>query len=81
VLSWQITEGHIDVHGQFEPERLVGSFFIEPQAATMSFAGKKEGFTPYSPETRTLAVKCRVDQRLRTKLRTGRIQRIVLLSG
>jgi hypothetical protein len=45
VLSWQITEGHIDVHGQFEPERLVGSFFIEPQAATMSFAGKKEGFT------------------------------------
>ena len=45
VLSWQITEGHIDVHGQFEPERLVGKFFIEPQAATMSFAGKKEGFT------------------------------------
>jgi len=45
VLSWQITEGHIDVHGQYEPERPVGSFFIEPQAATMSFAGKKEGFT------------------------------------
>ena len=45
VLSWQITEGHIDVHGQYEPERLVGSFFIEPQAATMTFAGKKEGFT------------------------------------
>ncbi len=45
VLSWQITEGHIDVHGQYEPERLVGSFFIEPQAATMSFAGKKERFT------------------------------------
>src|SRR5207249_8084734 len=44
-LSWQVTEGHIDVHGQYEPERLVGSFFIEPQAATMSFAGKKEGFT------------------------------------
>ena len=33
VLSWQVTEGHIDVHGQYEPERLVGSFFIEPQAA------------------------------------------------
>jgi len=44
-LSWQITEGHIDVHGQYEPERLVGSFFIEPQTATMSFAGKKEGFS------------------------------------
>ena len=44
-LSWQITEGHIDVHGQYEPERLVGSFFIEPQAAMMSFAGKKQGFT------------------------------------
>jgi hypothetical protein len=29
----------------------------------------------------SFAVKCRVDQRLRTKLRTGRIQRIVLLSG
>jgi hypothetical protein len=45
VLSWQITEGHIDVHGQYEPERLVGSFFIEPQAAMMTFAGKKQGFT------------------------------------
>ena len=45
LLSWQITEGHIDVHGQYEPERLVGSFFIEPQAAMMSFAGKKQGFT------------------------------------
>ena len=45
ILSWQITEGHIDVHGQYEPERLVGSFFIEPQAATMSVAGKKQGFT------------------------------------
>ena len=44
VLSWQITEGHIDVHGQYEPERLVGSFFIEPQAAMMSFAGKKQEF-------------------------------------
>ena len=45
VLSWRISEGHIDVHGQYEPERLVGSFFIEPQAATMSVAGKKQGFT------------------------------------
>jgi len=45
VLSWQITEGHIDVHGQYEPERLVGCFFIQPQAATMSFAGKKEEFS------------------------------------
>ena len=43
-LSWQITEGNIDVHGQYEPERLVGTFFIEPQTATMSFTGKKEGF-------------------------------------
>ena len=45
VLSWEITEGHIDVHGQYEPERLVGSFFIEPQAAMMSVAGKKQAFT------------------------------------
>jgi hypothetical protein len=45
ILSWEITEGHIDVHGQYEPERLVGTFFIEPQAAVMSFAGKREGFT------------------------------------
>ena len=45
VLSWQITEGHIDVHGQYEPERLIGRFFIQPQAATMSFAGKKEEFS------------------------------------
>ena len=45
VLSWEITEGHIDAHGQYEPERLVGSFFIEPQAATMSFAGQREGFS------------------------------------
>src|SRR5258708_4492444 len=41
VLSWEISEGHIDVHGQYEPERLVGSFFIDPQAAVMSVAGKK----------------------------------------
>lgn len=45
VLSWEVTEGYIDVHGQYEPERLVGSFFIDPQAATMSVAGKKQGFT------------------------------------
>jgi hypothetical protein len=44
ILSWEITEGHLDVHGQYEPERLVGTFFIEPQAAVMSFAGKTEGF-------------------------------------
>jgi hypothetical protein len=45
VLSWEITEGYIDVHLQYEPERLAGTFFIEPQMATMSFAGKEEGFT------------------------------------
>lgn len=44
VLSWEISEGHFDVHGQYEPERLLGSFSMEPQAATMSFAGKKQGF-------------------------------------
>jgi hypothetical protein len=44
VLSWEITEGYIDVHGQYEPERFVGNFSIEPQAAMMSFAGKKQGF-------------------------------------
>ena len=44
VLTWEITEGHIDVHGQYEPERFVGRFFIEPQRAMMSFAGKKRGF-------------------------------------
>jgi hypothetical protein len=45
VLSWEITEGHIDVHGQYEPERVVGSFSIEPQAALMSVDGKKQRFT------------------------------------
>ena len=45
VLSWELTEGHIDVHGQYEPERLVGNFFIEPQAAVMSFAGRRQEFT------------------------------------
>jgi hypothetical protein len=45
VLSWEITEGYIDVHGQYEPERLVGSFSIEPQSAMMSVAGKKHEFT------------------------------------
>jgi hypothetical protein len=44
VLSWQITEGHIDVHGQYEPERLVGTFLIQPQATIMSFAGERRGF-------------------------------------
>jgi hypothetical protein len=45
ILSWEITEGHIDVHGQYEPERLAGSFSIEPQAALMRVDGKKQGFT------------------------------------
>jgi len=45
ILSWQISEGHIDVHGQYEPERLIESFFLEPQAAMMSFAGERQGFT------------------------------------
>jgi hypothetical protein len=45
VLSWEITEGSIDVHGQYEPERVVGSFSIEPQAALMSVDGKKQRFT------------------------------------
>jgi hypothetical protein len=45
VLSWEITEGYIDVHGQYEPERVVGSFSIEPQAALMSVDGKKQRFT------------------------------------
>ena len=45
VLSWEVTEGYIDVHGQYEPERLVGTFTIEPQAAMMSVAGKKQAFT------------------------------------
>ena len=44
VLSWEITEGYIDVHGQFEPQRLVGTFSIQPQAATMNFAGETRGF-------------------------------------
>ena len=44
VLTWEITEGYIDVHGQYEPERSVGNFSIEPQVAMMSFAGKKQGF-------------------------------------
>ena len=44
VLSWEITEGHIDVHGQYEPERRVGEFLIEPQAAVMSFAGRRQEF-------------------------------------
>lgn len=45
VLSWEITEGHFDVHGQYEPERLVGNFSIEPQRAVMTFGGKNQGFT------------------------------------
>jgi len=45
VLSWEITEGSIDVHGQYEPERGVGSFSIEPQAALMSVDGTKQRFT------------------------------------
>ena len=45
VLSWEISEGHFDVHGQYEPERQIGTFSIEPQAAIMSVGSKKVGFT------------------------------------
>ena len=44
VLSWEISEGYVDVHGQYEPQRLVGTFSIQPQAATMTFAGETRGF-------------------------------------
>ena len=44
VLSWEVSEGYVDVHGQYEPQRLVGTFSIQPQAATMSFAGETRGF-------------------------------------
>jgi hypothetical protein len=45
-ISCQARNTSIDVmQPMFELERFVGSFFIKPQAATMSFAGKKEGFT------------------------------------
>jgi hypothetical protein len=45
VLSWEITEGYIDIHGQYEPQRLVGTFSIQPQAATMTFSAETRGFT------------------------------------
>jgi len=44
VLSWEISEGYVDVHGQYEPQRLVGTFSIQPPAATMTFAGETRGF-------------------------------------
>jgi hypothetical protein len=46
-----------------------------PKLAGKTFSGVWSGNSNVS-----FAVKCRVDQRPRTKLRTGRIQRIVLLS-
>src|SRR6266540_953086 len=46
VLTWEVSEGCIDVHGQYEPQRLVGTFSIKPQTATMSFSGEMRRFMP-----------------------------------
>jgi hypothetical protein len=40
-----VFDNQVMMPARYEPERLVGNFFIEPQAAVMSFAGKREGFT------------------------------------
>jgi len=45
VLYWEVSEGHYDVHGQYEPERRIGKYSIDPTRAVMQHAGDARSFT------------------------------------
>ena len=50
ILYWEVSEGQYDVHGQYEPERRLGRYSIDPTRATMQHAGDSRGFMPEEAE-------------------------------
>ena len=50
ILSWEVSEGHYDVHGQYEPDRRLDRYSIDPTRATMQHAGDARSFMPEESE-------------------------------
>jgi hypothetical protein len=50
ILHWEVSEGHYDVHGQYEPERRIDRYSIDPTRATMQHAGDARSFMPEEGE-------------------------------
>jgi hypothetical protein len=50
ILHWEISEGRYDVHGQYEPERRLERYSIDPTRATMRHAGDARSFMPEEAE-------------------------------
>jgi len=44
VLYWDVSEGHNDEHGQYEPERLLKRYSVDPINGTMKFDGDTRVF-------------------------------------
>jgi hypothetical protein len=50
ILYWEVSEGHYDVHGQYEPERRLDMYSIDPARAVMQHAGDDRRFMPEEAE-------------------------------
>jgi hypothetical protein len=46
ILYWEVSEGRYDVHGQYEPERRLDRYSLDPTRAAMQHAGDVRGFMP-----------------------------------
>src|SRR2546421_5562324 len=46
ILYWEVSEGRYDVHGQYEPERRLARYSLDPTRSTMQHAGDARGFMP-----------------------------------
>ena len=50
ILYWEVSEGQYDVHGQYEPERRLARYSIDPTGATMQHASEARSFMPEESE-------------------------------
>jgi hypothetical protein len=50
ILYWEVSEGHYDVHGQYEPERRLDRYSIDPARAVMQHGGDGRSFMPEEGE-------------------------------
>ena len=50
ILCWEVSEGHYDAHGQYEPERRLDRYSIDPARAVMQHAGDGRSFMPEEAE-------------------------------
>jgi hypothetical protein len=46
ILYWEVSEGHYDLHGQYEPEGRLDRYSIDPARAVMQHAGDGRSFMP-----------------------------------